>query len=131
MREVSITNRNPTPYEDGYHGMKFFFKPGVSVAMPEEAAEHIFGIDKEDKTDVLRRMGIANHPDGKQFLANFEVKVVEYIQKEVVEELDDLRLSVDKRDEEIQNLTAQLEALATENEQLRKKLEKAGKVAKK
>lgn len=119
IQEVSVTNKNSTEYADGWHGHKFAFPVNKTVNIPLEAAVHIFGFGLKDNTPALRRMGVANHPDGKRFLSNFKIDVIEYVKKEDADEATTLRAEVDSKDKEIAELKEAVKSLLAENEQLK------------
>jgi hypothetical protein len=52
-----VTNRNPFDFVAKHAGISYFFPQGKTVAMPDEAAAHIFAIGDPDKTTVLMRHG--------------------------------------------------------------------------
>ena len=127
INEVTVINKNPKPFQDGFKGMKFTFNPNEKVAIPVEAAVHIFGFNLKDKSLVLRRLGIANHPDGKQFLENFDMKYVEYVRKDDAEEIEQLKIDLETKQNELDTLSTDLKAAQTEIEQLKSKLVEAEK----
>lgn len=129
--EVIVTNRNPEIYSDGWHGMKFDFKPNVKVSVPLAAAVHMFGFNKQDKTETLRRCGVVNHPDGKQWLSNFDMEYVEYIRKDDAAEIEQLKIDLEAKQTEIDTLVLDLKAAQASVEQLTEQLDKASKTAKK
>lgn len=45
------------PIKARYDGQDFEFKPGVTVALSEDAATHIFGYGMDDKARALIRLG--------------------------------------------------------------------------
>jgi hypothetical protein len=61
MREIFVTNNNDFHHEDCFDGVTFQFPPMERVAVPVEAAEHMFGFNKPDKTEALQRLGWASH----------------------------------------------------------------------
>ena len=52
-----VTNRNGFPFDGRYDGVDYHFPVGAKVAVPEDAARHIFGVGESDKTAVLVRHG--------------------------------------------------------------------------
>jgi hypothetical protein len=120
--EVIVINRNPKSWEDGFSGMKWTFAPNEKVSVPLAAAVHMFGFNVKDKTPTLRRLGLANHPDGEQWLKNIELKYVEYVAKDDAEEAEQLKIDLAAKQAEIDDLTAKLEAATTEINQLNAKL---------
>jgi hypothetical protein len=129
--EVVVTNKNPKEFSDGYEGMKFTFKPNEKVSIPLAAAVHIFGFNKENKMDTLRRLGLANHVDGAQFLKNFDMKYVEYIKKNDAEDIVQLKIDLEAVKAERDELTGKLEAAETQIIQLTDQLADASKTTKK
>jgi len=127
--EVIVTNKNPKVFEDGYAGMKFTFKPNEKVTIPLAAAIHIFGLNKQDKTPTLRRLGLANHPDGKQWLDNIKMDFVEYVAKTDAAEIEQLKIDLEAKQVEIDELTGSLKSATAEIEQLKAQLEEASNLA--
>lgn len=123
--EVKVTNKNPTPFTDGFSGMQFTFKPNEKVSIPLAAAVHIFGFNRKDKSATMRRLGIANHPDGKQWLNNFNMEFVEYVAKDDLAEIEQLKIDLEAKQAEIERLNGELAAATTEIEQLEEKLKNA------
>ncbi len=77
--QVRVTNRNNAwLVKDKYGGISYEFPPGVTVTLAQEAAEHIFGygLDEKGRWQKFLRMGIANHPKGKDMWARIEIKPV-------------------------------------------------------
>jgi hypothetical protein len=54
---IYVTNNSDQDLRDGFGGVFYDFKKGVTVEIPEEAACHIFGYGKEDKSPYLARLG--------------------------------------------------------------------------
>ncbi len=71
MNEIFVTNHNVFDHQDRFDGQDYFFPKGERVTVPMIAAEHMFGLGREDKTENLVRCGWANDPDGVEKLANF------------------------------------------------------------
>ena len=82
MREIFVTNNNDFHHQDAYDGIVYDFPPKERVAVPVEAAVHMFGFNQKDKTDTLQRLGWASqvdrktgkveeHPEGVKWLARF------------------------------------------------------------
>ena len=97
MQEVIVVNKNPFDVSDGYIGMKWTFKPGQKVTIPLAAAVHIFGLGITDPTTlagIYRRFG-KRVDEGEKFIANFDLTPVELVQQEVVEEADNLKVSLE------------------------------------
>lgn len=57
MSTVWVTNKGTEEFSDYHHGFKYEFRPGVPVALPIAAAQHIFGYGVQDKTPYLIRLG--------------------------------------------------------------------------
>lgn len=77
--QVRVTNRNNTwKVVDRYGGQPYVFMPGESVVVAAEVAEHIFGygLDEKGREQKFRRMGIANHPKGREMWDRIVVKPV-------------------------------------------------------
>lgn len=106
---IFVTNRNPEAYRDRFDGVDYAFPPGEKVPIEEEAAAHIFGWGRADKTENLVRMGRANSDAGPQWLSRFQFtaakliedspkidgmdKVVEQAQKDVTSLMEDAKPS--------------------------------------
>lgn len=81
MNAIFVTNKNKFPHIDAFNGAEYFWQPGDKVEVPEEAAEHMFGYNRKDKTENLQRLGWAtkmndkgmqvNDPEGPKKLGNF------------------------------------------------------------
>lgn len=71
--DIFVRNTNDFDHTDHYNGMEFDFPKGERVLVPVEAAMHMFGFNKVDKTDNLSRLGWANLPndEGAKKLAKF------------------------------------------------------------
>jgi hypothetical protein len=75
--EIFVTNHNDFYHSDMFDGDSFDFPPGEKVLLPVEAAKHMLGFGRSDKTETLTRLGWANPgpmeaPDaGVKKLANF------------------------------------------------------------
>lgn len=77
--QVRVTNRNNVwKVIDRYGGIEYKFPPGETVTIPAEAAEHIFGygLDEKGRWQKFLRMGIANHPKGKEMWERISIKPV-------------------------------------------------------
>lgn len=57
---VRVINRNSFQFTGRYDGRDYEFIPGVPVDLSEEAANHIFDLDKKDKRRAILRFGWAN-----------------------------------------------------------------------
>ena len=80
--QVFVQNRNDFTHVDRYNGVDYVFEPGEKLAIPAEAAAHMFGLGKMDKSDNLIRLGWANRPndEGVKWLSKFvffDAKLVE------------------------------------------------------
>lgn len=75
---VRVTNRNACLIKDKYGGVEYKFPPGETVQVAAEVAEHIFGygLDEKGRWQKFLRMGIANHPKGKEMWERVTVKPV-------------------------------------------------------
>lgn len=80
--DIFVTNKNDFTHEDAYDGVEYVFPPNERVAVPVDAAVHMFGFNQPDKTTVLSRLGWAWHyepkarnftddPEGVKKLARF------------------------------------------------------------
>lgn len=80
---IGIKNTLDETIKGRYDGQDYEFRTGQTVALPEEAARHIFGYGVDDKSRALIRLGwVANSTgmeaamaklDGIKFLAEKEV----------------------------------------------------------
>jgi hypothetical protein len=82
---IFVTNKNKEYHSDQYDGQSYEFPPGQKVAIPVEAARHMFGFGNPDKEETLVRLGRAMKvegdgrdakqfkpdADGPKWLANF------------------------------------------------------------
>jgi hypothetical protein len=71
MQEIFVVNKNSFDHQDRYDGEDFFFPQGERVTIPIVAAQHMFGLGMQDKTETLIRLGWALEKDGVKKLANF------------------------------------------------------------
>ena len=82
MSNVFVTNNNDFVHQDMFDGEEYTFPPGVAVAIPFDAAVHMFGYQLADQSDTLTRLGwaakydpvrkiYADDPEGLHKLANF------------------------------------------------------------
>lgn len=64
--------------KDRYGGIQYEFPPGEAVTIPREAGEHIFGwgLSEDERWKKFLRMGIANHPKGRQMWENVKIRPV-------------------------------------------------------
>lgn len=77
--QVRVINRNNVwKITDRYGGQEYVFPPGESVLVAAEVAEHIFGygLDEKGREQKFRRMGIANHPKGREMWERIAIKPV-------------------------------------------------------
>lgn len=118
--EVTVINRNPKTFTDSFAGMTFEFKPNEKIPIPLAAAVHIFGFNKKDKTQNKIRLGIANHPDGDQWLDNFKMEYVEYIRKDDAAEAEKLKIDLEAKQAELDAANAEIEKLKAEIDQIKK-----------
>lgn len=54
---IFVTNNSDMKLLDGYAGVRYEFKPGTTVEIPDEAARHIFGYGDDNKVPYLARLG--------------------------------------------------------------------------
>lgn len=54
-----VTNKNATDFEAGFDGQRYLFPAGKTVVAPDDAANHIFGLDSKNKRAVILRHGWA------------------------------------------------------------------------
>lgn len=71
--DIFVRNTGDFDHSDSYNGQDFDFPKGERVLIPVEAAMHMFGFNRVDKTDNLSRLGWANLPNdqGAKQLAKF------------------------------------------------------------
>lgn len=77
--QVRVTNRNNAwNVRDKYGGQMYTFPPGQTVTVAQEVAEHVFGygLDPRERWKKFLRMGIANHPKGKEMWDRIDIKPV-------------------------------------------------------
>lgn len=77
--QVRVTNRNNIwRVVDRFGGTQYTFPPGETVTVAAEVAEHIFGygLDEKERFKKFMRMGIANHPKGKEMWERIVIKPV-------------------------------------------------------
>lgn len=63
MREIFVTNNNDFHHADSFDGVEYAFPPRERVAVPVDAATHMFGFNMPDKTETLTRLGWATRYD--------------------------------------------------------------------
>lgn len=73
MNEIFVRNTNDFDHVDTFNGREFAFPHGEKVLVPVEAATHMLGFNRRDKTENLVRLGWANQPndEGVKKLAKF------------------------------------------------------------
>lgn len=54
---LTVSNKNNFDFDGRYNGVDYHFPQGKTVAVPDDAAKHIFGVGLADKIDVLVRHG--------------------------------------------------------------------------
>ena len=80
--DIFVTNKNTFFHTDRYAGVDYDFPPNQRVAVPVNAAIHMFGFNCPDKTETLTRLGWSmryntktkqyeDDPNGIRKLANF------------------------------------------------------------
>ena len=77
--QVRVTNRNNMwKIVDRFGGQQYTFPPGEGVVVAAEVAEHIFGygLDEKARFQKFMRMGIANHPKGREMWERITIKPV-------------------------------------------------------
>ena len=77
--QVIVTNKNSSwKIVDRYGGTQYTFAPGEPVKVAAEVAEHIFGygLDAKERFKKFMRMGIANHPKGREMWDRVSIKPV-------------------------------------------------------
>ena len=58
---LTVKNGNNFDFVGRYDGVDYQFPQGMTTALPDEAAKHIFGVGLADKQDVLVRHGWMTH----------------------------------------------------------------------
>jgi hypothetical protein len=58
---IGVKNKSDAVVEARYDGKDYTFTPGVTVALSEEAAAHIFGYGEKEKSRALHRLGWLRH----------------------------------------------------------------------
>ena len=73
MNEIFVRNTSDRDHTDSYDSVQYDFPKGEKTLIPVEAAIHMFGFNRKDKTDNLNRLGWANLPndEGAKRLAKF------------------------------------------------------------
>ncbi len=54
---IGVKNKTDAVIKSRFDGKDYEFKPGVTVAVSEDAATHIFGYGLDDKSRALIRLG--------------------------------------------------------------------------
>lgn len=127
-KEVAVINKSATTREDSFHGIQYRFKPNEKVILPLEAAVHLFGFglskDSPRMTEVLRRSGFTgDRKVGLSFLENFEMKSIDYVPAEDAEELSELKIILEEKNARIKELEAENEKNENEIKNLSKQVE--------
>lgn len=77
MSNVFVTNHGDTILKDGWDGVVYEFRAGVSVEIPQFVATHIFGYGDDNKEQYLIRLGWIktsnDMKDGLNKLSKFEI----------------------------------------------------------
>lgn len=80
---LTVTNKNNFDFDGRYNGVDYRFPQGKTVAVPDDAAKHIFGVGLGDKTDVLVRHGWMSNGAARDTamakLNNFSFNVAEQL----------------------------------------------------
>lgn len=77
--QIRVTNRNNQwTVRDRFGGTEYVFRPGESVTVAAEVAEHIFGygLDEKGRWQKFLRAGIANMKHGADMWKRIEMKPV-------------------------------------------------------
>ena len=71
---IFVTNKNDFVHTDKFDGTEYTFAPNAKLAIPVDAARHMFGFGLEDKTETLVRLGWAMKfdPEKKNFVEDEE-----------------------------------------------------------
>ena len=70
---IGVKNNSKEVVKGRYDGVDFKFEPGVTVALSDEAAKHIFGYGEDDKSRALIRLGwLANSTQYEVALARLD-----------------------------------------------------------
>lgn len=67
MNEVQVVNRNAFALKGRFAATDYVFESGVPVAIPQAAAEHIFGWNDKDKTGALNRLQLLLPGNGSTY----------------------------------------------------------------
>jgi hypothetical protein len=90
---VYITNKNNFVHEDRFDGQTYVFEPGVAQVVPHDAASHMFGWNKKDKTPTLLRMGWANQGmEGVKKLSKFIIEEAKFEKPKSADEIEQPRI---------------------------------------
>jgi hypothetical protein len=80
---LTVSNRNNFDFQGRYNGVDYHFPQGKTVAVPDDAAKHIFGVGLADKVDVLVRHGWMSNAAARDTamakLNNFSFNVAEQL----------------------------------------------------
>lgn len=72
---IFVTNHNTFDHFDNYDGEEYHFPPGETVEVPDDAATHMLGYGRKDKTENLVRLGWANKLDAQKGWVKDEASV--------------------------------------------------------
>ena len=85
---IFVTNNNDFEHQDRYAGTDYYWEPGEKVAISEEAAAHMFGFGRKDKTENLVRLGWNwNEQEGIKRLAKFVFTQAQMVEVSEIEEV--------------------------------------------
>ena len=78
---IKVTNDNTFDFIAKHNGIEYAFPYGTSVYVEDDAAVHIFGLGKSDKSSVLARHGWAGptktYADGMAIMNKFSFDAVQ------------------------------------------------------
>lgn len=63
--QIFVTNKNDFTHCDKFNGDEFIWEPGEKLLIDAEAASHMFGFGRADKTENLLRLGWVNLPNNE------------------------------------------------------------------
>jgi len=113
MTYLSVTNNGAESFSCKYDGVLYSFPAGASTPCPIEAAQHIFGLGKSDKTEVMARHGWITHSsqikEGQEKLNSFSFSSYREPEPELPKVIaDELELArkTPTEDEEIMHFSA-------------------------
>ncbi len=58
--QIFVTNNNEFTHVDKFDGVEYIWEPGQKLLIDEDAAAHMFGYGRSDKTENLIRIGWSN-----------------------------------------------------------------------